>query len=269
MSDTNLRHPITLKRLVLRIEGMESVRVRRDVEYHRGDAGPLSMDIYYPSASAAAGTVPVVLLVSGYQDVGVPRVLGCAFKEMEMSVSLAQLIASSGMAAIGYTTSEPAADLHRVRDYIAANAEALGLDAARVALWAASGNVPVALSALTATSGRPFRAAVLSNGFTFDAQGSAVADAARTYRFVNASATKSVDDLPDVPLFVVRSGRDEFAGLNDALDQFVSSAIRRNLPVAFVNHPSAPHAFELNDDSPTSRYILEQLLAFMRFHLTR
>ena len=38
---------------------------------------------------------------------GVPLTLGCNFREMEFVVSLAQLIAASGMAAIAYSTSAP------------------------------------------------------------------------------------------------------------------------------------------------------------------
>jgi hypothetical protein len=43
--------------------------------------------------------------------------------------------------------------------------------------------------------------------------------------------------------------------------------LTRNLPVTFVNHPEAPHAFDLLHDSETSHEIIRQILAFMRFHL--
>ncbi len=77
-----------------------------------------------------------------------------------------------------------------------------------------------------------------------------------------------MDDLPaNVPLFLVRSGRDEIPVLNYTLDPFVSAAIGRNLPVTLVNHPTSPHYFELNEDSALSRHIIDQMLAFMRFHL--
>ena len=186
-----------------------------------------------------------------------------------MSVSLAQLIAMSGMMAVTHTTRQPATDIYEVLDYLDHKAAAPGVDATRVGLWAVSGHVPVALSALIRQPQRSFRAAVFSNGFTLDLEGSAVADAARTYGFVNACARHSVDDLPpDVPLFIARSGQDELPGLNDALDHFVSAAVRRNLPITFVNHPAAPHCFELNDDSELSRSIIGQMLAFMQFHLT-
>jgi hypothetical protein len=120
------------------------------------------------------------------------------------------------------------------------------------------------------TERRPgVRAAVLSNGYTFDAADvTAVAAAAAAYRFVNATAGKSVRDLPtDVPMFVVRCGRDENAGLNDALDRFVVDAVSENLPVTIVNHATAPHGFEVHDDTAVSRHILDAMVSFMRFHL--
>ena len=173
MGDTTARHPITLKRIVRSLEGMERVEVTRNVTYHED----LRLDVYHPSRSQDAAA-PAVVIVAGYRDVGVPLTLGCNFREMEFVVSLAQLIAASGMAAIAYSTSAPAGDAGRVVDYIARSGGELGIDPARLGIWAASGNVPVALGLLMER--RPgIRAAVLSNGYTFDGpHGAAVAEAA-------------------------------------------------------------------------------------------
>ena len=92
----------------------------------------------------------------------------------------------------------------------------------------------------------------------------------RVWRWVFAtpSAGKSVDDLPrDIPLFIARAGRDQMPGLNAALDSFLARAVTCNLPVTIVNHSMGPHAFDLLDDSETSREIIRQILAFLRFHL--
>jgi hypothetical protein len=268
MSDAIERHPITLKRIVYHVEGMERVPVSRDIAYASTDEGPLTLDVYYPSAMPAGRGVPAVVLIAGYRDAGARSVLGCSFKEMEVVVSLAQLIAMSGMAAIAYTNRDPEPDARRVLDHLDRNADGLKIDRSRVGLWATSGNVPVALGVLMAQDRPALGAAVLSNGFMLEVNGSPVANAARTYGFVNATEGRSVEDLPsDLPIFVVRSGRDEFGGLNESLDFFVREAVRRNLPLTFVNHAAAPHGFELNHDSDTSRHILGQMLGFLRFHL--
>jgi hypothetical protein len=72
----------------------------------------------------------------------------------------------------------------------------------------------------------------------------------------------------DLPLFVVRAGLDQMPGLNGALDRFVATALTLNLPVTVVNHASGPHAFDLFDDTPATRDIVKQVLAFLRFHLS-
>jgi len=262
MSDQATRHPMTLKRIIRDLESMRRVEVTRDVKYY----DDLKLDVYHPGRSSAA-LPTAVLIVAGYRDVGVPMTLGCNWREMEFVISLAQLLAVSGMTAVTYSTSAPADDAGRVADFIARNGAELRIDANRLGIWASSGNVPAALGFLMEK--RPVvRAAVLSNGYAFDAAGiTAVAEASATYRFVNATAGRSVGDLPaDVPMLVVRCGQDD-PGLNATLDRFVGDAIKANLPIELVNHPTAPHAFEINVDTPLSHHILDGMLSFMRFHL--
>jgi hypothetical protein len=38
--------------------------------------------------------------------------------------------------------------------------------------------------------------------------------------------------------------------------------------MTFINHPEGPHAFDLFDDSRTSRDVVRQALSFLRQHLT-
>jgi hypothetical protein len=268
MSGNTGRHPITFKPVTYRIPGMESVPVRRDVQYASGRSGPLTFDIYHPPGAVSDQHAPVVLLIIGYPDAGPRRPLGCAFKEMEMWISLAQLLAASGMTAVTYTSEVPAVDIHVLINYLTDHAAPLRLDSTRIALWAASGHVPTALATLARHNRGAIKAAVLSTGFTLDLEGSTVADAAQTYGFANAAAGIPIAELPGrVALFIARAGRDENPGLNDTLDRFVTAVIGHNLLVTIMNHPSAGHAFEINDDSTLSKYIIGQMLAFMRFWL--
>jgi acetyl esterase/lipase len=69
------------------------------------------------------------------------------------------------------------------------------------------------------------------------------------------------------PLLIVRAGRDEIPGLADSIDRFVDEALARNAPVTVVNHPEAPHGFDNQLDTPRTREVLGQVLAFLRFHL--
>lgn len=269
MVEMTPRHPMTLKRLLRHIEGMEQVETRRDITYFSHGDTSQAMDVYYPAHIPEDSGVPVVMIVAGYRDVGVPLVLGCRYKEMEFAISLAQLIAASGMAAVVYETSDPISDAGRVFDFIVNSGLTWRLDGSRIGIWASSGNGPTAL-ALMMERGTSLRAAVFSTAFTLDLEGSAVADAAATYRFATPAAGKTTRDLPkEVPLLLVRAGREEFQGLNEALDRFVAAAVVENLPLTLINHAAAPHAFELFDDSPASRFIIDSMLGFMRFHLGR
>jgi hypothetical protein len=115
----------------------------------------------------------------------------------------------------------------------------------------------------------PPKCGVLCYGYTLDLDGSTiVADAARQWGFLTPCAGKSVGDLSrDIPLFVARAGQDQTPGLNDALDRFLGQALTSNLPITFVNHAVAPHAFDLFHDSEMSREIVRRILAFLQFHL--
>ena len=44
-------------------------------------------------------------------------------------------------------------------------------------------------------------------------------------------------------------------------------ALANDLPLTVVNHPEAPHAFDLFDDSERSRIVVRQMLNFLQLHL--
>lgn len=265
MSEDTKEVPITKRPVVYRMPGQAAVTVRRGVPY-RDD---LTMDVYYPPDSKSGARTPAVVFVTGYPDPGFQRVLGCMQKEMASYVSWAELMAASGLVAVTYANREPPADAYAALACIRQNAASLGIDENRIGVWSCSGNVPTALSVLMQEAHEFLKCAVLCYGLMLDLDGSTtVADASRQWRFVNPSAGKSVDDLPlDVPLFVVRAGRDETPHLNETIDRFLLDAINRNLPISFVNHAEAPHAFDVAHDSESSREIIRRVLGFMRFQL--
>jgi hypothetical protein len=266
---TTTPQDITKKGLVYDMPEAGNVEVRRDLEFIGADGSTLSMDMYLPPGERGAPP-PVVVLVAGYKDEGALKFLGCRFKEMQSNVSWARLIAASGMAAVTYTNREPAADFRAILSHLQQNAATLGLDGGRVGLWATSGHVPVALSALMRDGLIKVRCAALLYGFTLDLDGGAgVANNSKQFGFVTPCAGKSVDDLAtDVPMFLARAGQDQFPGLNDAMDRFAAKALAANLPLTLVNHANGPHAFDLFDDSDISRRIIRDVLGFLRSTLT-
>lgn len=261
------RHEMAAKPVVYQIPGMDAVTIQRDIPYQV--PGPLAMDLYRPAGSNTTTRLPAVVFVIGYSDVGAEKLLGCSFKQMESYIGWAKLVAATGMIAITYVNHNPMRDLDALFRHIRESAGTLGIDDARIGLWSCSGNVPSALGLLMQAAPPHLKCAALCYGCTLDLDGSSgIAEAAQKWRFANPSAGKSVRDLPpDVPLFIARVGRDETPQLNETLDRFISHALAANLPITVVNHPTGPHAFDILDDSETSRDMIRQILAFLRSHL--
>lgn len=251
---------IAKKKVAYRLPNMDELPGRRDLTYRSSSGSELLIDVYYPS-SHPGPRVPVVLAPLAYPDPEARvRVYGPV-------TSWAQLIAASGMAAVLYGTEAPEEDVQAALRHLRADADALGLEMDSLGLFAASGNVTVALSVLMRE--RRVRCAALLYGYTMDLDGStAVGDMARQAGFVNACAGKTVNDLPDdVPMLFVRAGRDQCPGLNEALDKVVAQALVRNLPLTLINHAMGGHGFDLDEDTETSRGLVQQVLAFLRFNL--
>ncbi len=265
MSET-ARADVASRRVVYEIEGQDAVRVRHGLTYRGSTGEPLSFDIYEPPASGR-GAWPVVLFVTGYNDLGMERLIGCKAKDMASYACWGRLVAMQGIAGVTYECREPAADartlLHNLRD----NAAGLGLDAGRIGVWSCSGNVPNALGLLMDEP--DVACAALLYGYMLDLDGHTdVGDAAARFRFVAPATGRTVRDVPaDLPLLIARAGRDEMPGLNDALDGFVAHALRENRPITLVNHHSGPHAFDIMDDSSGSREAVRAALEFVAARL--
>lgn len=150
---------------------MDAVTIRRDIEYRVTDAGILTMDLYHPTDWKSGARIPAVVFVSGYSDVGFQKMLGCKLKEMESYISWAELTAASGMVAITYSATGPAADIHALLQYVRQNAASLGIDENRIGVWACSGNVPNALSVLMHEDREYLKCAVLCYGVMLDLEG--------------------------------------------------------------------------------------------------
>jgi hypothetical protein len=237
------------KRVLYALPAADAVHADRDVAY----AGDLTMDVYSPPNSAR--DTPAVIIVAGYPDEGFEKIVGCKFKDMGAVVSWARLIAASGLVAITYTNREPEADLHTLIEQVHSER--------KFGVWASSGNVPLALSLLMRDTASHVKCAALCYGYTLD-----VDEEAKQFRFANPCSGRSVNDLNvAVPLFLARAGRDEMPGLNEAMDTFIQGALARNLPITVVNHPAGPHAFDLLDDTESTRRIVRQILAFLQLQL--
>lgn len=226
-----------------------------------GDPG-LTMDLYYPPA---AGNEPYPAVVFVLAFPGAPPM-----KDMTSYTSWARLVAAEGFVGILYETSDPEADLVTVLDYLSAEAARLRIDANRLGLWSSSYNTALALKHARTPSGVTPAAFVAYYGLmpTPDGYQAAAIDSARARS--HAAVPDYHDDEPyrvDLPMLLVRAGRDRFAWLLRSLDHFVSFALRQNLAVTVINYPNGQHGFDTRDDTDETRAIIEQTLAFLHAHL--
>lgn len=264
------RADITLKPIVLREPAMDDVVPSRDLAYAGTGDATLTFDLYLPPGTVGpAARLPLVILVTGYPDPGMQRVLGCRTKEMVSVDEWARVIACRGLAAVTYTCLEPARDVVSLLQHLISQGGSLGLDASRVGAWACSGHAPTALGLLARTCPVPLACAAICYGYSMDVVGvDAVASAAARFGFAVPLAGAAVTDLrADTPLLLVRAGHDEMPRLNEALDRFAHEAGRANLPFALIEHESGGHAFDILDDRPRSREVIRQVLDFLQEHL--
>jgi hypothetical protein len=220
------------------------------------------MDLYYPPDHPIEGRRPAVIIVAGYRG---------RYKDVGWTVSMAQLIAMSGMIAIAYSNREPVSDLQALITHVHERPASLDIVPSRIGIMAVSGNVPTALSIIMEETSRPPLCAAFSYGCLLDLDGATdVADAARQFGFANPVEGRSVAHLRhDVPLLIVRAGQNHFPAMNTSIDRFMHHAVAANLPITFINYAQGQHAFDLLDDNSTSRDILRQTLGFLRRHLLR
>ncbi len=220
-------------------------------------------DIYYPPESDTPP--PVVLMVIGFGDY--PRKLqaGKGLKDLPPYISWAGLLASEGVAVVLASCSDPEHALPLLLDHLAANQQKLKLDMQRFALWACSGNGPAALNLLRTNP--ETSAAVFFYSYLADLEGhDDVAKVAREFGFCNPAGNR--DFIPvNTPLFIVRAGKDQFAGLNETLDRYVTALKARDADVELVDYPDGVHGFDLLDDSAQSIGIIRKALDYLAARL--
>ena len=252
------------RRIRLTLEGMDDVRIWRDVPYGRADGR--SLDLYDPPTDRRSELSPAVIIVAGYAE---RSASGRSYKDLGWTTSMAQLIAACGMTAITYAAREPANDLRDLLRHLQTDAANWAVDPACVGLVAVSGNAPTALSALMRDADDIVACAAFAYGCFLD--GPAVTDvveASRAFGFANPTAGRVVTDLrQNVPLLIVRAGRDQFAAMNASADRFVRAALDNNLPITVVNFPDGSHAFDLFDGSHAAQDVTGQMIAFLQRHL--
>ena len=231
------------------LPGMAEVPVVRDLVYETVDGEDLKLDVYYPVDLQPGETRGVVLFIHG----------GSQPEHVELNnqtrpfVTWSQLIATSGLIAVmfkhrtdeGYSKlPEAAHDVDDLITYIRSQSATLRIDQNALAIWTASsgslsgpqtvlGNTPPYSCGIVTCYG--IMSLLNRTYFNYSEH-----EEPLLREFSPAYHLSQQDPTKIAPLFVVKSGLDK-AFLNESIDEFVTIASQRNIPITFMNHPTGEH----------------------------
>lgn len=221
-------HDATKYPVVVKVPGMDKVRVVRDVSYAPSAAS--KMDLYHPDGPARRR--PAVVFVNGF---------GGPLREWEIYKTWARLVAAHGLVGVTYQSALGASadDLRALVERLTSPGAALGVDPSRIALWSCSANVRTALPYMMNGAPPGVRAAVVYYGV--------------------GEAPKLRGDLP---VFWVLAGRDDPALIEGQRTLF-ARAVQEGAPWMMVNAPELTHAFDALDEGAASRRTVIETVAFL------
>lgn len=143
----------------------------------------------------------------------------------------------------------------------------MGIDPERIALWTCSAGAPFALR--TALRDRPpYLRALVALYSIMDLQGappqgvSPLADEV-VEEYSCRNYLDSGGRFP--PMLVVRAGRDRDF-INQSIERFVAAAVTAGVDIEYINYPEGEHAFDIRNDVPRSRAIVQRVLDFLVTH---
>jgi acetyl esterase/lipase len=247
-------------RVVYVIPGMDAVRVESG-RYRARDGTELPFDVYLPSDRTKPRRGVVVLVHGG------PVPPEARPHEWGVFQSYGRLVGASGLVAITFTHRlheaddypRSAADVAALLEHVRSRADSLGIDPDRIAVWAFSGGGPLA-SFVFRERPSPVRCAVLYYAI-LDFQ-----DAPKVYARVPpelspvAAVTGATGSLP--PVFIARAGKDE-EWILGSIDRFATAANARGMSLDLLTLPEGHHGFDIADDTPRSREVIQATLDFL------
>lgn len=244
----------------------------QNIVYRTIDNSTLTMDIYYPPNMAEDAQFPVVIFVFGFPDSAAEKIAGVKLKDFQQYINWGNRTAQEGMIAVTYETQQPNVDLEVLVEYIWENAASLNIDPQQIGLWSCSGNVLTAMSFVMNDMKDYIKFAAYLYGPMFildDKCHDQIKVLADELGFFYTEL-KKVEQLPkDIPLLIVRAGKDEMEPINDSIDHFITQALANNLPLTLINYPEGAHAFDTSDNSIGAQEVIKQILEFMKMKLAK
>jgi hypothetical protein len=244
----------------------------RNIVYRTIDNSTLTMDIYYPPNIADDTQLPVVVFVFGFPDSAAEKIAGVKLKDFQQYINWGNWTAQEGMIAVTYETQQPHVDLEVLVEHLRENAVSLNIDPERIGLWSCSGNVPTAMSYVKNEMKNyiKFSAYLYGPMFTPDQKYHNQINALAEKLGFFYSELKIVEQLPkDIPLFIVRAGKDEMEPINESIEHFITHSLANNVPLTLINYAEGAHAFDISDNSEEAQEVIKQILEFMKSKLAK
>ena len=230
-----------LAHVVYTLPEMDKVLLASELVYYNG----LTVDIYYPPNYGFKAKLPFVILVHGLEE-------KTEFdKDMVSQMDWAKLIAASGMIAVSAQSgAAPNPASYRALEFLAANADVLGLDLTRIGFWTASSQgAPMFL--MLRDKELPYR-----DGFR-----------AGVFAYQHLTTDPS-DWPPKFSLFVIKAGKDAYVS-GSAMDKFVARARSIGLPTEYVEVADAPHGFDTIKNTQAAKDAIRHALEFFKAKLLK
>ena len=256
------------KRIVYQVPGMKSVRVKKNLIYKRAGNSELLMDVYSPRISR--GRMPAVLFIHGGR---IPPNLLTTPKDWAAYVSFGELVAASGFVGVTFnhrfhtweSLADSESDVMDAIKYVRDNAASLGVDSERIVLWAVSAGGIFLSQPLRE---RPsYMRAIVGYYVELDLrnarQSAPTSVTDETLRDFSPVYHLEKDGKGQPPMLIARAGLDD-AGLNGGLDRFVQLALKNNVSLELLNHPTGHHGFDIEDNNDRSREILKRTIEFIK-----
>jgi acetyl esterase/lipase len=260
------------KRIVLDVHARSRVLVHRDLAY--GPDEHQRLDVYLPPNLAESETRPGVVFVHG--DAPPDRLRNA--KDRGQFQSWGELVAQEGLTGItfnhrssedGRKFAEASRDVSQALAFAVSQAAQLKLDGSRLCVWTCSGGPPLVLPELLRTPPPFVRCVVCYYGemdletLRDDFPADIPDEVLRRYSPLH-QLRESTARLP--PMLIVRADQD-WEPLNTTIDAFVAVAASRHVTIDFLTHPDGSHAFDVLNDVPRSKEIIESTLQFIKRNL--
>jgi hypothetical protein len=264
MTQNKAKSDLPSDTLAYSLPGMDQVSVRH-VAYLVKDGKSLTMDVFYPPAMAKEAKAPLVIFVMGFKDSS-PISQG-PLKDMSQYISWGRLTAAAGLIAVTYQTERPG-DIEALVAYIREHAVDLQMDPERIGLWACSGNCPTAVSFTMREERDYLKFAVFYYGLMISPDNWLRKEINSFLAPFGAYAAELKDVAlmrSDLPLFIVKAGKDATPYVNDSIDHFVGLAKEEHAPLTLINFENGVHGFDQKQKSdPQAAEIIRQTIEFMK-----